>query len=451
MVDFGQEFLQAQADAVLAADEAGKARLLLELSQLALREQAPGIVIAVGVTLAGRGEWNWGEYALQLALRLPGARGKSLYELAALAARQGRHDRSAMLLEQLEAEFGLDPHQERELAHRLAHLGRFEEANQRLDRSLEMEPESLEICLVMRDYFAYIRKFPREEVLRRAKALLEVYPERTVDEVAEEVLEALRAKRPYSMVRVNDGEGPFLVLSLEDEREFAALYRINREIWSKVIVWDRQMVFDRDWLRVTRDYSRRLANADCIGAHHFYSLEGEYAWGSWRNVPCLFTIVRWLEQMQATGLAEPGRIKLCNPQINQHMLFGGHLERIIRSQTRLGLISAHAALPGALKERFGLAEVVYHQTSGEVMLQAGREREPLAVWHDRICAALEQTEPGMLFLVGAGLFAKIYCDIIKRAGGVALDIGAVADIWMKAPTRDSHALPQVQAFGLVEA
>jgi hypothetical protein len=38
---------------------------------------------------------------------------------------------------------------------------------------------------------------------------------------------------------------------------------------------------------------------------------------------------------------------------------------------------------------------------------------------------------GCLFFVGAGLFGKHYCSLIKQRGGVAIDIGSVFDSWAK--------------------
>ncbi len=43
--------------------------------------------------------------------------------------------------------------------------------------------------------------------------------------------------------------------------------------------------------------------------------------------------------------------------------------------------------------------------------------------------------PGMLFLVGAGLFGKVYCQWIKERGGIGLDIGSVMDPWVGINTR----------------
>jgi hypothetical protein len=153
----------------------------------------------------------------------------------------------------------------------------------------------------------------------------------------------------------------------------------------------------------------------------------------------LFNVVRKLEQISAKPGFVPGRIGICDPQVAHPLLFEGHLERLIRKKPRLGVISCHAALPEALKQRFDLSEVFFHKTPGEAKLAEPAEREPFGVWHERLKAEVSGAEPGVLYLVGAGIPGKIYCDIIKRAGGIALDIGAVADIWMQAPTREGIA------------
>jgi hypothetical protein len=41
----------------------------------------------------------------------------------------------------------------------------------------------------------------------------------------------------------------------------------------------------------------------------------------------------------------------------------------------------------------------------------------------------------VLYLVAGGLLGKLYCDRIKRSGGVAVDIGALIDGWMGTDTR----------------
>ena len=43
--------------------------------------------------------------------------------------------------------------------------------------------------------------------------------------------------------------------------------------------------------------------------------------------------------------------------------------------------------------------------------------------------------PGMLYLVGGGLYGKLYCQLIRSQGGVALDLGSLFDAWLGLPTR----------------
>ena len=44
----------------------------------------------------------------------------------------------------------------------------------------------------------------------------------------------------------------------------------------------------------------------------------------------------------------------------------------------------------------------------------------------------------MFFLVAAGFLGKIYCNEIKNKGGISIDIGSTADIWMGYSTRMEH-------------
>ena len=43
--------------------------------------------------------------------------------------------------------------------------------------------------------------------------------------------------------------------------------------------------------------------------------------------------------------------------------------------------------------------------------------------------------PGMLYLVGGGLYGKLYCQLIQSQGGIALDLGSLFDAWLGLPSR----------------
>jgi hypothetical protein len=376
-------------------------------------------------------------FSLGLDLPEPWGRRTALFEGAIAAGQVGEPRRAAEMLAELEVERTLGGYDQLVFAHQLGRLGDMARATERLERAMALEPRFAAEVADFRQFFDYLRQFPLEHAQARADALRAVFPARSPAEVAAEVQAALREGRPYSMIRLNDGDGAYLHLGVDDEAAYSALYARNRREFLRIYFGDDARLLDPDWLSVTAELDTAIAGADCLGADIANSLAGEYRWASLRNVPSLFNIVRKLEQVAAQRPDLAGRVGLADNWINQFLLYDGHLERLLSAQIRLGLVSCHAALPGALQSRFGLEQVFFHRTPGEAAITGGVEPEPLGVWHGRMKAELErEARPGVLYLVAAGLQAKIYCDIIKRAGGVALDVGSVADIWMQAPTRD---------------
>ena len=55
--------------------------------------------------------------------------------------------------------------------------------------------------------------------------------------------------------------------------------------------------------------------------------------------------------------------------------------------------------------------------------------------YDRVVEQLRQGGFDSPVLVGAGPLGKVYCNEVKLAGGVALDIGSIFDSWARRPTR----------------
>lgn len=68
--------------------------------------------------------------------------------------------------------------------------------------------------------------------------------------------------------------------------------------------------------------------------------------------------------------------------------------------------------------------------------------------YNEICESLKSQAPlkGRLFFVGAGGLGKIYCDVVKQCGGMALDVGAMLDGWDSLTTRPY--LQNIKEFAL---
>jgi hypothetical protein len=58
---------------------------------------------------------------------------------------------------------------------------------------------------------------------------------------------------------------------------------------------------------------------------------------------------------------------------------------------------------------------------------------------------------GHTFLVGAGLLGKIYCAAIKRAGGIAIDIGSLIDVLVGKSARRWHTAEVLERYKSFQA
>jgi hypothetical protein len=67
---------------------------------------------------------------------------------------------------------------------------------------------------------------------------------------------------------------------------------------------------------------------------------------------------------------------------------------------------------------------------------------PKVFWE--VMHSLARPHDGKVFLIAAGTFGKYYACVIKKHGGIALDMGSIVDGWMKLASRPFYA----SAFGI---
>jgi hypothetical protein len=110
----------------------------------------------------------------------------------------------------------------------------------------------------------------------------------------------------------------------------------------------------------------------------------------------------------------------------------GGLDRLLDGVDEIGLVTSRPEIEQLVARRFGVA------TSAVVVpdkfvdsLQAG-EHVPRRY---RTLRSEMRFAPGTLVLVGAGIPGKVYCQWLKELGCIALDIGAVFDVWAGRATR----------------
>ncbi|MBU3076696.1 hypothetical protein [Sphingomonas quercus] len=248
--------------------------------------------------------------------------------------------------------------------------------------------------------------------------------------------ERIAARRPFSWIRLGDGEARFLLYVHghlraglgEDEAR-----TLVRRIWSMWFGQDIAAV-DADRLAgLARQLDTAIGHADLLGLASV---------ARFLNDPNHFGYCAVLETHVANLLGKNGATHfteaLFTYPLNEADPF---LRRLLGGLDFLGVISPHPELAARLAKELGIAVTASYDIPGESRLGRAREAADrgrhFPEVYDRILATLHVPFPGAVFIVAGGLLGKIYCDRIRTLSGVALDIGAVVDAWMGINTRGS--------------
>ena len=270
----------------------------------------------------------------------------------------------------------------------------------------------------------------RERVLRQMREIEATDAWLEADALIACLGSAIAERRPFSFLRMFDGEARFLsylsprVQKVLRPQELSAMANSIWESWFKEII----EVFDpAEVLELGQAVLRATADADVLGiASSSLAGNDHYHFG-------------FLAEMQAILLASKHRFytnALVHHDLHRKIPF---LRPLIQNQPFIGFVGCHPDLAERLAARFGIASHASFLVPGE----NGRTQLPADVLgtghfplvYRRIMAELSVPFEGAVFLVAAGLLGKVYCARIKELGGIAIDIGALADGWMGYNTR----------------
>ena len=123
-----------------------------------------------------------------------------------------------------------------------------------------------------------------------------------------------------------------------------------------------------------------------------------------------------------------GEVAVSDQPCHFHMQMAGSFERLLRGREFVGVISGRDVTP-YLTQQLGVGRAVWHPVPGQARHDGLRHEPHYPARFEQIRAELDVPHPGAVYLVGAGIVGKVYCAEIKRRGGIAIDIGAIADVW----------------------
>lgn len=248
-------------------------------------------------------------------------------------------------------------------------------------------------------------------------------------EVIEKILTAVHDKRPYSFLRLGDGEGAWLSLSAYDEGCYQAIYDANRRSFLKD--WFGTETLINDW--GFSDFALRLQQTyrdhDIIGISPLARLDQECSFLSIRGITSSMNILRHLDLLDHEI---KGRQFYCSSSANLDLLGLNFFRKIRSFDCSINIVTSQPGLAPILAAN-GLFIDEVHIIPGDSrnFMRDAPDAEPVCQYPnylERIDSHLaSQSQSGRLFLVGGGFVGKKYLSTIKRQGGVAIDIGSVAD------------------------
>jgi O-methyltransferase len=280
-----------------------------------------------------------------------------------------------------------------------------------------------------------------EDLLRRSRALGRVsrrsqrrfgewvpgYDAETADRVAARVRESIRRREPSSFIRLGDGEGKVLAFGTPTYPNLtrSALERLSG------IYFGTANPLATHCAELQQGLLEAIEGATLVGIPTRLRLKF--------NRKRVYQEVQTAEELLGVWtvtelIAKQGRYLGLKTKIGASSSFHkGLLEHMpsLVAGNRIGLVTCHYTLPDAFRDRYDACVVDYYAVPPPVYMLNRRDKPDNGHFPGRYRELLDElrdVQPGVLYLVAAGMPGKVYCEAIRQHGGIALDIGHSMDV-----------------------
>jgi hypothetical protein len=276
------------------------------------------------------------------------------------------------------------------------------------------------------------------------------FPLKNVQEVSNLVACKIKKRKPFSLIRLGDGEGLLLSISsqsTESDLKYLAQHLGPQSIELGYLLHLRDCLINSinnsDLMGVRDDIIDVSFSPDSFSMSRAEFMENFQKRFKLREIDESLDYhgARRIALLHKSlcGLALHDDIQFCSAWLNYEFHNSGEIFKILKSQERIGLISCRTKLPHLLERLFSV-HVKFYQVPAMFNQYNPTKTNAPTDYVERFEKILSQKLvecPGMLYLVGAGLYGKLYCELIKSQGGIALDLGSLFDAWLGIPSRPS--------------
>lgn len=290
------------------------------------------------------------------------------------------------------------------------------------------------------------------DVLLRAKEIARAMI--SGGDLADRLRDAITNSRPFSFVRVGEGEGCFISYSryIEDRSPANEVFGIcAKDIYR---IWFNRSIHDAAPSEIgilTKNFRTALLTADVVGVpspervlfEYGHFVEEISSLGYSRGYVGVSEILLYVQDMRDAGLL--GNVDFVDCDIARPLYewqawedsLAATLPRLIEGERDVVLVTCHPHLGPALESMLDLHSlrvVLIPPEKGRVNGEGCLDDDHYHAYFERVCQCLREGV-GRIVLVAAGFLGKFYCSVAREAGAVAIDIGSLADYWVGANTR----------------
>ena len=272
---------------------------------------------------------------------------------------------------------------------------------------------------------------------RYRRAGLRVIADPFGSKVVRPIVRALRRKTPFSAIRIGDGEAG--ILSYGAYRGTPNLDR--HALTATTTIFDDSFRLTETWALILRDLMMAsVQSADLIGCRgmsrrvQYFSGINDLKSRVGRDIRGAVGIYRAVDY--PLRLARDGilRGKIIG---SAHLYFSvvNNLSRLFRFAKNILCISPEPSVIDKMRTAYP-GNRFHHIPVGRKCPDFSQRPEPSYI--NEVETMLPSDLHGWLCLVGAGIWAEIYCTWIKRRGGAAVDIGSGFDLLAGRIARPAH-------------
>lgn len=251
------------------------------------------------------------------------------------------------------------------------------------------------------------------------------------------VCDFLETQRTFSFIRLGDGEGNFLATRLERGNEFL----VHQEV--KILNnWFGAPIGNLDeYVELYRDLESAIRSADILGVPDQNRLTYEAS-----NDPRGYWGVYFATKY---SMLYGRRARWVTPVLHLHMFLSERFVAALRNRKIIHTISCHAEFGKKIRKMLNVSQ-------GKDLIVPGEKGVPsipgeckvgdhFKDYYNNVKLAISGIEQGSVVLVAAGVCGKVYAHEAAKAGGVGLDIGAIADYIMGIRSREIFHTSQFQS------